>query len=87
LGKIICATFYEILLDKLAGAWYNGNFGPGVRARAAIISHYAGFVNRQFAQKFSPQKWGETFSKKWGFHCLFLFPQSQNHEKNCHHQE
>jgi hypothetical protein len=46
MGKNICATFCEILLDKLAGAWYNGNFGPDVRARAVILAHYAGFVNR-----------------------------------------
>ena len=35
LGKKICAFFFEKMLDKLLKLWYNRNFGPGVRARAA----------------------------------------------------
>lgn len=33
------------MLDKFGGTWYNGNFGPRARARAAIIPHYVRFVN------------------------------------------
>lgn len=58
LGKIFCAFLCKILLDKMAGMWYNGNFGPDVRARAASIAHYEDFVNRQFIQKISPQNLG-----------------------------
>ena len=39
------------MLDKFGGIWYNGNFGPGVRARADIISQVEAFVNRQNQQK------------------------------------
>lgn len=34
-GKIICATFFAKSLDKMAGWWYNGISGAGIRQRAA----------------------------------------------------
>lgn len=43
LGKIICATFFAKSLDKMAGRWYNRNFGPGARQRAANYTPYSGF--------------------------------------------
>ena len=35
LGKIIYTTFFAKSLDKMAGWWYNGISGAGIRQRAA----------------------------------------------------
>ena len=61
-GNNICATFFAKSLDKMAGWWYNGISGAGIRQRAAKKSS-GKIVQKIRVEKFSTRNM--KFSVNW----------------------